>query len=69
MVCKWEKFWKFKVLPQVVAFSGIALQKKILTMDNLRKRQLVVVKSCPLFLNNEVTVDHLLLQCKVSLHP
>lgn len=65
MVCKWVKIWKVRVLPRVIAFGWIAMQKKILALDNLRRRRLIVVNACPMCLNDEETVDHLLVQCRV----
>lgn len=66
MVCKWAKRWKVRVLLRVIAFGWLALQKKILTLDNLRRRRLIVVNVCPMCLNDEKTVDHLLLHCKFA---
>ena len=40
--------WKLKALPRVVVFGWLALQKKILTMDNLRKRGKIIVNGSPM---------------------
>ena len=39
--------WKLKVPPRVVAFAWFALSRCILTMDNLRKRKIILVNGCP----------------------
>ena len=51
-------------LSRVLAFVWLALQNKILTMDNLRRRKMLIVNACPLCLANEESVDHLFLHCK-----
>jgi hypothetical protein len=39
---------------------------KILTMDNLRKRNVIVVEWCCLCKKNGESIDHLLLHCEVA---
>ena len=62
----WHSLQKIKAPPRVTTFVWLALRKKILTMDNLRRRNMVVVNACPLCLADEETVDHLLLHCKMT---
>lgn len=50
-----------KIPPRVVAFGWLAVRGSILTMDNLRKRRILVVNACPMCLRAEETVDHLFL--------
>ena len=57
--------WKFKVPPRVAVFGWLALHGRILNLDNLRRRKIIIVNACPLCLASEETVDHLLLNCKV----
>ena len=39
--------WKFKAPPRVVIFGWMAIRKRILTLDNLRRRGRIVVNGCP----------------------
>lgn len=58
--------WRLEAPPIVAVFGWLALQKRILTMDNLRLRGKVVVNGCPMCLCDEETVDHLLLNCQTD---
>ena len=42
----WKSVWKSKVPPRVAFFSWTATLGKILTIDNLRKRGLILVEWC-----------------------
>lgn len=56
--------WKIKGPSRVIAFGWLALRSKILTLDNLQRRNRILVNACPMCLANEESVD-LLLRCKV----
>lgn len=58
--------WKLKAPSRVIVFGWLVLRKRILTMDNLRRRRMVVVNGCPMCFSKEETVNHLLLNCKVA---
>jgi len=58
--------WKLKAPPRVVIFRWLALRKRILTMDNLRRRGRIVVNGCQMCLREEEFVDHLMLHCKTA---
>ena len=47
-------------------FSWLALRGGILTVDNLHLRKKIIVNACPMYLADEESVDHLLLNCKVA---
>jgi hypothetical protein len=65
-VFSWKSIWRTKV-PTCVAFFGwTAALDKILTHDNLRKRNIVVVDWCYMCKKNGESVDHLLLHCEVA---
>lgn len=51
---------------RVIGFRWLALYNVILMMDNMRRRQRIMVNACPMCLANEESVDHLLLRCKVA---
>ena len=51
---------------RVLAFAWLALRNKILTMDNIRPWNMVVVHACLLCLADEESVDHLLLHCRLT---
>ena len=58
--------WRIKAPPRVIAFGWSALLGGILTMDNLRRRRVLVVNACPMCLSDEESIDHLLLNCKTA---
>jgi hypothetical protein len=49
-----------------VFFVWITALGKILTQDNLRKRNVVVVEWCYMSKKSEEFIDHLLLHCDVA---
>jgi hypothetical protein len=59
----WKSVWRSKAPPRVVFFVWMAVHSKILTLDNLGRRNMVVVNKCwPCETEGEL-VDHLLLHC------
>ena len=58
--------WSVKVPKRVSFFLWTSARDCILTIDNLVKRNLPLVKRCSLSRCNGETVDHLLLYCKFS---
>jgi hypothetical protein len=42
----WKSVWRFKTPPRVAFFVWTAVHSKILTLDNLGRRGLVVVNRC-----------------------
>ena len=63
----WKSLWKPKVLTKVSFFIWTAALQKILTVDNLRRRKLVVVEDwCCMCKRNGETMDHLLLHCPIA---
>jgi hypothetical protein len=50
----------------VAFFAWLAALGKILTLDNLRKRRVIVIDRCCLCKINGEYVDHLLLHCEVA---
>lgn len=62
---QWELLWK-TTAPGVLVFAWLVLKGSILTMDNLRRRNMIMVNACPLCLAAEETMDHRLLNCWVA---
>lgn len=58
--------WKLKAPPRVVICGWLALKKRILTVDSLRRRGRIVVNGCPMCLREEESIDHLMLYCKTA---
>ena len=56
-----------KAPPRGIAFGWTALLGGILTMDNLKRRLVVIVNACLMCLAGEESIDHLLLNCSVPL--
>lgn len=61
-------FWHQHLLPKAGSFAWLACQRKILTQERLHSIGINGPSRCPLCLDQEETVDHLLLHCKFSSH-
>ena len=62
----WKSIWRTKAPSKAAFFVWSASLEKILTLDNLRRRQVIMVnRCCPCKLDGE-SVDHLLLHCEVA---
>jgi hypothetical protein len=62
----WKSIWRTKVLLKVAFFVWSATLGKILTMDNLRKRHIIVVDRCWMCKRNEEFMDYLLIIVRLS---
>jgi hypothetical protein len=61
----WKSIWRTKAPSKVAFFIWLASLGKILTLDNLRRRQVIVVNRCCLCELDGESVDHLL-HCEVA---
>jgi hypothetical protein len=62
----WKSIWKVKVPVRVSFFAWTAALGRILTVDNLWKRGLIVVDWCSMCKRNGESIDHLLLHCDAA---
>jgi hypothetical protein len=62
----WKSIWKVKVLPRMAFFVWTATLGKILTLDNLRERNIIVMEWCYMCKTSEESIDHLFLHCMVA---
>uniref|UniRef100_A0A2N9GWZ4 Reverse transcriptase domain-containing protein n=1 Tax=Fagus sylvatica TaxID=28930 RepID=A0A2N9GWZ4_FAGSY len=62
----WKIIWKAKVPPRVTFFSWSAALGKVLTIDNLHTRGLILQEWCCICKCNGESVDHLFLHCSVA---
>jgi hypothetical protein len=62
-LCSLEEYLESKAPPRVAFFAWTAAWGKIPTVDNLRRRGMVVVNRCWLCEADGESVDHLLLHC------
>ena len=62
----WKSVWKSKVPTRVAFFTWTAALEKILTVDNLRKRRVIIVDWCCMCKVHGESVNHLLLHCSVA---
>ena len=58
--------WQTQAPPRAIFFVWSAALGKILTLDNLRKRNIIVLNRCCMCKRSEEIVDHLLLHCEVA---
>jgi hypothetical protein len=59
----WKSIWKTKIPPRVAFFSWTAALGRILTMENLSRRRIIIVSWCCMCKADGESVDHLLLHC------
>jgi len=62
----WKNIWRVKAPSRVAFFVWSAALGKILTHDNLRKRNVIVMEWCCLCKKSGESIDHLLLHCEVA---
>jgi hypothetical protein len=62
----WKNIWRVKAPTSVAFFVWLAALGKILTHDNLRKRNVIVIEWCCLCKKSGEPIDHLLLQCEIA---
>jgi hypothetical protein len=65
-VFPWKSIWRIKVPLRVAFFGWTTALGKILTHNNLHKRNIVVVELCCMCKKNGETVDHLLLHYEIA---
>jgi hypothetical protein len=63
----WKSIWKVKVSPRVAFFAWTVTLGKILTLDNLRKRNIIVMEWCYMCKISGESIDHLFLHCMVAI--
>ena len=57
----WKIIWKSRVQPRVTFFVWTAALGRILTIDNLQRRKVMVLDWCCMCKNGAESIDHLLL--------
>uniref|UniRef100_A0A2N9FQZ1 Reverse transcriptase zinc-binding domain-containing protein n=1 Tax=Fagus sylvatica TaxID=28930 RepID=A0A2N9FQZ1_FAGSY len=62
----WRSVWKSKVQTPVAFFSWTVALGRILTIDNLRKRRVLVIDWCCMCKSDGESVNHLLLHCRIA---
>ena len=62
----WKSVWRTKSPLRAAFFVWSAALEKILTLDNLRKRLVVVINRCFMCKKDGESIDHLLLHCEVA---
>ena len=62
----WKGVWKPKVPPRVAFFLWVTVLGKILTAENLRKRNIIIVSWCCMCKTNGESIDHLFIHCPVA---
>ncbi len=62
----WKNIWQAKVPPRVAFFTWLASLGKLLTADNLRRRNIILVSWCCMCKADGESVDHLFLHCNLA---
>ena len=62
----WKSVWKSKVPTRVAFFTWTAALERILSVDNLRKRRVIIIDWCYMCKAHGKTVNHLLLHYTVA---
>jgi len=62
----WKSVWRIQAPSMAIFFAWLAALGKICTMDNLRKRYIIIVDKCCLCKRDRESVDHLFLHCDVA---
>ena len=62
----WKAIWKPKAPSRVAFFLWTTSLGKILTVDNLRKRNIILVSWCCMCKKDGETIDHLFLHCSLA---
>jgi hypothetical protein len=62
----WKGIWRTKALPKVAFFAWTAARSKIPTIDNLRRRGMIMTNRRWLYESDGELVNHLLLHCGVA---
>ena len=62
----WKNIWKPKVPTRVAFFVWTAALDRILTTDNLRRHQVIIMDWCCMCKNNGESSSHLLLHCPMA---
>jgi hypothetical protein len=65
LLLPWKNVWQTKSPLRAAFFAWSAALKKILAMDNIRKRYVIVVDKCSMYKRNREFIDHRLLHCEV----
>jgi hypothetical protein len=62
----WQSVWQTQAPLRAAVFEWSAALCKILTVDNVRKRHVIIVDRCYLCKRNGELMDHILLHCDVA---
>uniref|UniRef100_A0A2N9HC79 Reverse transcriptase domain-containing protein n=1 Tax=Fagus sylvatica TaxID=28930 RepID=A0A2N9HC79_FAGSY len=62
----WKSIWKTNAPPRVAFFVWVAAMGRILTIDNLRRRHVIVLDWCCMCKESGESLSHLLLHCSAA---
>ena len=61
-----EEVWKSKAPPRLRVFAWLVISNAVLTMDNLCRRNIIILNCCSMCLRDAESVDHLFLHCHMA---
>lgn len=62
----WTSCGNLRFCQECLIFGWLVLRGCILSMDNLRRRNMIIINACPLCLSGEESVDHVLMNCLMA---
>jgi hypothetical protein len=62
----WKCVWRTQAPSRAAFFSWLATLGKILTLENLKNRHVIMINRCCMCRKTEKSMDHLLLHCDVA---
>ncbi|CAL1400945.1 unnamed protein product [Linum trigynum] len=60
---KYKSIWKSMIPTKICGFLWLVWHKKILTLDNLKKRGMQLASRCVLCYKNEESINHIMVEC------
>jgi hypothetical protein len=62
----WKTIWRVNVPLRVSFYAWTTTLRKILTLDNLREKKVIVVNWCSMCKRSVESIDYLFLHCEVA---
>lgn len=57
----WKRIWQPQLIPKIAFFLWLVIKERMLIINNLRKRGMILVNRCSLYFHEEEDISHLLI--------